>query len=52
MPIFLATVEPHLTDTPQGDTCNITENSESPERISIDFNTLETPEERTLRYSV
>ena len=34
------------------DTHDITDSSEIPDRFSIDFNTLKTPELRTPRYSV
>ena len=34
------------------DTCDKTDSSKSPERISLDFNTFKTPELRTPRYSV
>ena len=41
------TVEPRLADTR-----DITDNSECPDCISIDFNTFKPPQQRTLRYSV
>ena len=34
------------------DTCNITDNSECPDCISIDFNTFKPPQQRILHYSV
>ena len=34
------------------DTCDITDISESPDHISIDYNTFKTPQQRTPRYSV
>ena len=40
-----ATVEPHLTDTPQQqDTHDITDNSESPDRFSTNFNIMKKTE--------
>ena len=41
------TVEPRLTDT-----CDITDNSECPDCISIDFNIFKPPQQRTPRHSV
>ena len=41
------TVEPHLADT-----CDITDNSECPDRISIDFNIFKPPQQQIPRYSV
>ena len=43
--VGMTTVEPHLTDTPStADTDDITDNFESPDRFSVDFNTLKTSE--------
>ena len=34
------------------DTCDITDNSECPDCISVEFNTFKPPQQRTPRYSV
>ena len=51
---YYYTVEPCLTDTPQRQTCtcDITDNSECPDCISIDVNIFKPLQQQTPRYSV